>query len=441
MILKRYLPRSLFGRALLILAAPVVLIQALAAVAIVERHYDAVTRQMAGVVASEINFAIAQVEGAPDGQSARDELLQMTRLMGVRFELEEGRVVPRETLRAFYDVTGGAAEQALKEDVRRPMTLDLVSFRSQVEARVQTDKGVLAVRIARNRLSASNPHQIFVWMAGASLLFVTVATIFLRNQVRPIRELAAAAEAFGKGRPVKFHPAGADEVRRAGAAFLDMRRRIERQIESRTLMLSGVSHDMRTPLTRMKLALAMMEDAPEAEELRQDVVDMERMLDAFLAFARDEAGEEAVPTDAAALAEQLAAAARRRGGDVELRLKLDPPDDRAATFRAGAVERAVQNLLDNACAYGGRVTLTLRTGPAFVEFEVEDDGPGIAPQDRETAVKPFTRLDSARNQDLGGGVGLGLSIAADVARTHGGALILGDSARLGGLSARLRLPR
>jgi two-component system osmolarity sensor histidine kinase EnvZ len=278
-------------------------------------------------------------------------------------------------------------------------------------------------------------------MAGASLLFVTIAVIFLRNQVRPIRELAAAAEAFGKGRPVKFHPAGADEVRRAGAAFLDMRRRIERQIESRTLMLSGVSHDMRTPLTRMKLALAMMEDAPEADELRQDVADMERMLDAFLAFARDEAGEEAVPADAAALAEQLVAAARRRGGVVELRLALDPPDDRIVTFRPGAVERAVQNLLDNACAYGERVALTLRAGPAFVEFEVEDDGPGIAPQDRETAVKPFTRLDSARNQDRGGGVGLGLSIAADVARTHGGALILGDSARLGGLSARLRLPR
>jgi two-component system osmolarity sensor histidine kinase EnvZ len=441
MILKRYLPQTLFGRALLILAAPMVLMQAFAAFAIVSRHYDDVTRQMAAAAASEINYAIGAVEAVPDGPRARAAIAEMSRLMGMSFSLEEGRVVPRETLRAFYDVTGGAAEEALKEDVRRPMTLDLVTYDKQVEAQVQTDKGVLAVRIDRRRLTASNPHQIFVWMSGSSLVFVAIATIFLRNQVRPIRQLAAASEAFGKGRSMPFHPSGAEEVRRAGAAFLSMRSRLERQIESRTLMLSGVSHDLRTPLTRMKLALAMMDDTPDVRELGRDVGEMERMLDAFLAFARDEAGEEPTAIDPALLAEDVAAAARRRGAAVSVECDVSTPDHPLATLRPGAVGRALQNLLDNARTYGGRSVLRMRLSPRFVEFEVEDDGPGIAPQDRDTAMKPFTRLDSARNQDRGGGVGLGLSIAADVARTHGGALTLGVGSTLGGLSARLRLPR
>jgi two-component system osmolarity sensor histidine kinase EnvZ len=441
MILKRYMPRTLFGRGLLILAAPVVLVQALAAIAIVERHYAAVARQMAAAAAGEINYAITVVEEAPDAGAAQAALDGLGRFTGMRFDVEPGSVVPRETLRAFYDVAGGAAEQALKEDVRRPMTLDLTRKDRRVEAQVQTDMGVLTVRIDRRRLTASNPHQIFVWMAGASALFVTIATIFLRNQVRPIRELAAAAEAFGKGRPLPFRPAGAEEVRRAGAAFADMRDRIERQIESRTLMLSGVSHDMRTPLTRMKLALAMMDHGPDVAEMRRDVAEMERMLDAFLAFARDESGEEARSVDPAALAETLAADARRRGATVDLSLQVAPDAPAEATFRRDAVSRAVQNLLDNAAAHAGRVALRVRLTQDFVDFEVEDDGPGIAPEDRETALKPFTRLDPARNQDRGGGVGLGLSIAADVARSHGGALTLEDGETLGGLLARLRLPR
>jgi len=220
-----------------------------------------------------------------------------------------------------------------------------------------------------------------------------------------------------------------------------MRARIERQIESRTQMLSGVSHDLRSPLTRMKLALAMMEDAPEAAELRRDVAEMETMLEGFLAFARGEAGEEAAPTDPAALAEDVAASARRQGARVTVSVVIETPEAPLAPLRAGAVRRALQNLLDNAATYGDETRLTVRLGARMVEFAVEDDGPGIPPGEREAALRPFARLDTARNQDRGGGVGLGLSIAAEVARSHGGALTLGESAALGGLSARMRLPR
>jgi two-component system osmolarity sensor histidine kinase EnvZ len=220
-----------------------------------------------------------------------------------------------------------------------------------------------------------------------------------------------------------------------------MRGRIERQIESRTRMLSGVSHDLRTPLTRMKLALAMIEDAPEAEELRADVAEMERMIEAFLAFARGEAAEEARPVDPVALAEDVAAAARRAGGVVAVEAQVETPEAPMATLRPEAMRRALQNLVDNAMAHGRQVAIRVRLEPRRVVFSVEDDGPGIPAADRETALRPFTRLDAARNQDSGGGVGLGLAIAADIARAHGGALTLHDSEALGGLAARLRAPR
>ncbi len=440
-MVKRYLPKGMFGRALLILLAPLVIVQGTVAAIIAQRHYAGVSNQMAAIVAAELNYAVALVEEAGDAAEARAEIERMAGPLRVALRVDEGRVVPREALRRFYDVTGGAVEETLKAEIRRPIALDLVSYDRAIEVLVQTDKGILRALVDRRRLTPANPHQLFVWMGLTSAAVLGVAVIFLRNQVRPIRQLAAAADAFGKGRALRFQPSGAEEVRRAGSAFLEMRARIERQIESRTRMLSGVSHDLRTPLTRMKLALAMLEEAPEAEELRSDVAEMERMIEAFLAFARGEAAEEALPIDPVALAEEVAAAARRAGGAVAVEAQVDTPEAPTATLRPEAMRRALQNLVDNAIAHGSRAAIRVRLERRRVVFTVEDDGPGIAPQDRETALRPFTRLDLARNQNAGGGVGLGLSIAADIARAHGGALTLHDSEALGGLAARLRAPR
>ncbi|PKP62882.1 MAG: two-component sensor histidine kinase, partial [Alphaproteobacteria bacterium HGW-Alphaproteobacteria-8] len=270
MIFKKYLPKNLFGRTLLILAAPVVLVQAIVTVGVIQRHYSGVTQQMTTAVANEINYVVGVVEDSADAGAATAELARLSQPLDIQLTLEPNRTVGPEVLRAFYDVTGGAVEETLKAHVRRPLALDLISDSRAIVAQVQTDKGVLRARVERRRLTTANPHQIFVWMAASTVLLVSIAALFLRNQIRPIRQLAAAADGFGKGRAVVFHPSGAEEVRRAGAAFLAMRARIERQIESRTQMLSGVSHDLRSPLTRMKLALAMMEDAPETAELQRD---------------------------------------------------------------------------------------------------------------------------------------------------------------------------
>jgi two-component system osmolarity sensor histidine kinase EnvZ len=290
----------------------------------------------------------------------------------------------------------------------------------------------------RSRVSASNPHQLLVLMVFTGLLMTLIAFLFLRNQLRPIRRLARAAEAFGKGRVVAYKPSGATEVRSAGNAFLDMRARIERQIEQRTLLLSGVSHDLRTPLTRLKLGLAML-DEEDAAPMMRDVDDMQRLLDGFLAFVRGDATEEvAEKCDPLPFVRSVVEDARRTGQAVTLHAVEGAG---VVLMRQGAVRRALENLIGNATRYGTRAEVSLAILERAVRITVEDDGPGIPRDRREEAMRPFTRLDDARNQNRGTGTGLGLAIAADIARSHGGTLRLGDSARLGGLKAELVLAR
>ncbi|WP_118137912.1 ATP-binding protein [Oceanicella sp. SM1341] len=438
--LKRYLPRSLFSRTLLIFAVPIITVQLVVTVLFIQRHYAGVTEQMTQAVAVELIYAAETVEAAPDAREAQQRLDALAIPLGLFLTLTDGSIRPRESV-AFYDVSGNSLVDTLADRIQRPMAIDLTTDDKVVFVRIETQKGILEAEVPRRRMVASNPHLLLVWMLVTSAVLSAIAVLFLRNQVKPIRQLAHASEEFGKGRTVRFRPAGAEEIRRAGAAFLSMRARIERQIDQRTRMLSGVSHDLRTPLTRMKLALAVAEPCQEVDELGRDVDEMERMLEGFLAFARGEGAEEAEETDPIAIAELIGADARRTGRTVAVASTTDTPQNTLVLLRPVAVKRSVQNLVDNALTYGREVALSVRLLPKFVEFIVEDDGPGIDEAAREEAMRPFVRLDRARNQDAGGGVGLGLSIAMDVARSHGGTLELGASERLGGLRAVLRLPR
>ena len=287
-------------------------------------------------------------------------------------------------------------------------------------------------------MSAANPHQLLVNMVVFATLMTMIAYVYLRNQLRPITRLARAAEAFGKGRRVDYRPAGAVEVKAAGQAFVEMRDRIARQIEQRTLLLSGVSHDLRTPLTRMRLCLSMLEPGEDVDALLSDVEDMERMIDAFLDFARGQSSEEPVVIDLKDMLEGCLDDERRAGHAVEL---AAPLPEVSLSLRPVAVQRAIAYLLSTAARYGRRVRLSCEAMERAVRIRVEDDGPGIRPEDRAAAMRPFMRLDAARNQNKGGSVGLGLAIAADTARRHGGTLRLGESPDLGGLSADLVLSR
>ncbi|MEM9146869.1 MAG: ATP-binding protein [Pseudomonadota bacterium] len=439
--LKRTLPKSLFWRAFLILVIPILVLQGVVASVFIRRHYDAVTEQMAGSVAQELAFAVRLVEAAEDQSQAATQLRRLARPLGLGLALDPNGVVAPGVERVFYDRTGRVVAEIIQRRIANPLSMDFRRLRKRVDIRILTDQGVLRAQVPRGRVNASNPHLVLVWMTVTAAGLTIVAAIFLRNQMRPIRELALAAAAFGRGRTVPFRPRGAEEVRWAGHAFLDMRKRIERQIGQRTTLLSGVSHDLRTPLTRMKLALAVAEPSPEVEEIGRDVAEMERMIEAFLEFARGEGAEEPLPVDVVALGREVVADAARGGAPVDLHPVIETPEDPAVPLRRAAIKRCLTNLVDNAVRYGARVELGIRLTPRVAEFTVEDDGPGIPSDRRDEALKPFSRLDESRNQDEGSGVGLGLSIALDVARSHGGALSLDDSPTLGGLRATVLLPR
>lgn len=428
--LKSILPRSLYGRALLILVVPIVTIQLVVSIAFIQRHFERVTQQMTGGVATELQLVFERLEA--DDRAGADMLAQ-----GLGFAVTQVAKPISGVRTEFWDLSGRVVARTLQEEVPGFVGADLMVEDNRVLADFRRADGLWRANFDRRRMSATNPHQLLVLMIGTSVLMTLIAYLFLRNQMAPIRRLAEAAEAFGKGQHIAYRPRGAVEVRAAGAAFLDMRARIERYVESRTRMLSGVSHDLRTPLTRLKLGLSMLPEDEETQALLGDVADMERLVDEFLAYARGDATEDSEESDLTALVRHVVDNAERAGQRVELVADGAVP----LRMRQAAVTRALENLLGNARRYGQRTRVTLLPGERSVRIVVEDDGPGIPMDRRDEAVQPFARLDSARNPNQGGGVGLGLSIAADVARSHGGALRLGESEDLGGLRAELALAR
>ena len=434
--LKRLMPRGLYGRAALILILPIVTIQLVVSIAFLQRHFEGVTRQMTTNVAREVRLVLDRIAAAPDAAAAASQLAAIAQPLDLAVGF--GGAGAAADSRVVYDLSGVTVIATLRDQLPGVRSVDLSDLR-EVRLALDSVQGPVEIRFERRRVSASNPHQLLVLMLVTGVLMTLIAVIFLRNQLRPIRRLAHAAEAFGRGRVVPYRPSGALEVRSAGNAFLDMRNRIERHIEQRTLLLSGVSHDLRTPLTRLRLGLSMIEGDAEVPALLRDVDEMQYMLDAFLDFARGDAeSEAAAPTDPVTFLRDIAADHRRMGHDVAV---VAVEGEGEAMLGRTAVRRAIDNLIGNALQYGSRAELAVTILDRSVRFAVEDDGPGIPRDRRDEALRPFTRLDDARSQNRGGGVGLGLSITADIARAHGGSLRLGDSERLGGLKAELVLAR
>jgi two-component system osmolarity sensor histidine kinase EnvZ len=355
--------------------------------------------------------------------------------LSLSVELLPNAELPPPGPKPFFSPLDGALSREISTLVQRPYWIDTVGNSNVIEIRVKLEKNVFRVFAPRNYAYASNSHIFIAWMFGTSLVLIFISILFLRNQIKPILQLAEAAEAFGKGREVpNFRPRGASEVRRAAAAFLEMKRRIERQIEQRTTMLAGVSHDMRTVLTRFKLELALLGDGPEADAMRRDVDELQNMLEAYLSFARGESGEGPGMVDISDLLNDLAEHIERQGRRATATFS-GPPIVQA---RKEALRRCVANLVANAIHYGKNITLSGKREPRWLEISVEDDGPGIPAERREDVFRPFLRLDASRNQDRGNS-GLGLSIARDIAIAHGGDIFLSES-EMGGLRATLRIP-
>jgi two-component system osmolarity sensor histidine kinase EnvZ len=434
---KRMLPRSLFGRSLIIIILPLVLAQLLATWIFYDRHWDTVERRLATGVAADIAFTLDALRYADEPREFDTILIRATDTTELYYMFRPDERLPRGVREAGTSRIEEQLAAAIEERVGRPYQIDADFDPRDVLISIELADGVMQVAAPRKRLFTPTTYIFVLWMAGSSLVLLAVASLFMRNQVRALRRLAAAAESFGKGRDVaSFKLEGATEVRQAAAAFLKMRDRIRRQITQRTEMLAGVSHDLRTPLTRMRLALELVSgEGPEVEELKADVIAMERMVQGYLDFARGEGPEQPRDADLGLLIEEAAAAARRDGTEISLAL----PEEYVLPLRPDAMRRCIANLLSNARRYGSHIWVTALPVGDGVDIFVDDDGPGIPVAQRENVFRPFFRLDPARNPTTGG-IGLGLTIARDVARGHGGELTLEESPQHG-LRVRLHLPR
>jgi two-component system osmolarity sensor histidine kinase EnvZ len=431
----RVMPKGLYARALLIIIAPMVILQSVVAFVFMERHWALVTQRLSAGVVQDIAALIDVYRGYPqDAEQQQIRRIAQQRL-GLVVDFLPVTELPPPAPKPFFSLLDQALSEELRKQIGRPFWIDTVGRSTLVEIRIRLDDAVMRVFARRSAAYASNSEIFLLWMVGTSLVLLTVAILFLRNQIRPILRLADAAESFGKGRDdPSFRPRGAREVRRAAHAFLEMKARIERAMEQRTAMLAGVSHDLRTVLTRFKLELAMFGDRPELDPLKKDVDEMARMLEAYLAFARGDSGEQAAPTDMAAFLEELRADAERQGHAATVVFHGHP----IVTVRPAAFKRCLANLVSNAARFAESIAITGHRDHRWLTVTIDDDGPGIPSAKREEVFKPFLRLDDARNQDRGG-AGLGLAIARDIARSHGGDITLGDSP-LGGLRASVRIP-
>jgi two-component system osmolarity sensor histidine kinase EnvZ len=430
------MPKGLYARSLIIVIAPIVILQSVVAYVFMERHWQLVTHRLSAAVTQDIAALIDVQRTYPqDRDYATLRRLARERL-SLLLEILPPEPLPLPGPRPFFDVLDAALSRELALQVGRPFWVDTVGNSALIEIRIQLEDGKIMKVFARRGMAyASNSHIFLVWMVIASLVLISIAILFLRNQIRPIQALASAAEDFGKGRDVAgFRPRGASEVRQAALAFIEMRRRIERQIDQRTTMLAGVSHDLRTILTRFKLELALLPEGPETEALRRDVDEMGRMVEGYLSFARGDAGEAPAMTDIEASLRDIGNDAERTGA----RTSVSFHGMATVKVRPDAFRRCISNLVVNAARHGDSIAIAGHRDHRWLTVTVDDDGPGIPSDRREDVFKPFMRLDDARNVDDGGS-GLGLAIARDIARSHGGEITLGDSP-LGGLRATVRVP-
>jgi two-component system osmolarity sensor histidine kinase EnvZ len=430
------MPKGLYARALIIIIAPMVLLQSVLTFVFLERHWQTVTRRLSTVTVQNIAMLIDIYKNFPQDPDATTLTSLAETDLGLRVGFVRGEELPIANSKPFFDLLDTTLSDELKRQIGRPFWIDTVGKSNFVDIRIKLDDGVMHVLARRNQTYASNSQIFLLWMVGTSLVLLTVAILFLRNQIKPILRLSEAAESFGKGRPPPqdFRPRGAREVRQAANAFIEMRDRIERHVEQRTVMLAGVSHDLRTVLTRFRLQLALFEDSPELEALRSDIDEMQAMLEDYMAFAKGGSGEEIMRADIGEILNEVKSQAHG-AKDIAIVIEHAPL---VVPLRRHAFKRAVANLVNNAARFAERVEVTAERHEGTLTVAVEDDGPGIPETEREQVFRPFYRLDHARNQDSGS-TGLGLAIARDIARIHGGDIELSQSV-LGGLKAVLKVP-
>lgn len=435
MLLRTFAPQGLYARSLIIVIAPILVLQIVLSYIIMDRHWQSVSRRLSAQLAQSVGFLVLLREDEPRRFDDETLIREASERFNILLRVLPAGPLPAPAQEPFFFRLDTTLETELKQRLGYPFWVDAETDDGRLEIRVQFPQDTLQIIARRSQASLVNVHVLVVWMAATSLLLALVSILFLRNQIKPVLALAEAAEAFGKGQDSPgFKIRGAREVRVAARAFLEMRRRIERQLEQRTIMLAGVSHDLRTMLTRMRLSLALMPKSQELDELTRDVDQMGRMLEGYLSFAKGDADEAAVTFLLEPFLEDLQRDLSREFTKFDLFVEAVG----VVTLKRDSLRRLLVNLLSNAARYGRHVALNASYEGRWLLLHVDDDGPGIPDEQREDAFRPFVRLDEARNLD-DEGTGLGLAIARDIARSHGGDIVLSTSP-MGGLRASVRLP-
>jgi two-component system osmolarity sensor histidine kinase EnvZ len=431
--LKDFLPQSLYGRAMLIIILPIAIMQVAVVNVFFDRHWEVVTARLSEGVAGDVQAVVDFYEQSGGDLVATRSGIADT--LGFGIGVEPNVPLPKTVRSSFFSVRDRTLRRALSDKLDHDFWFDTTRYPAYVEIRVQTGRDVLYFNVATDRVRATTGHIFLFWIVSATTILTAVSLVYIRNQAKPIERLAHAADLFGRGQDAPdFRPSGAREVRQAAHAFIRMRERIERHFTQRTQLLAGVSHDLRTPLTRLRLQLALLPRSPEIEAMRSDVADMQAILDEYLDFSKGMGGEEPAPADLGELARAAAESAAQEGVEIEVAVA----DDLVLPVRAVALKRCITNLVANAAGFASRIEVAARRNDGSVVIDVDDDGPGIPLEQREEAFRPFSRFGEGRNGNAHG-VGLGLAIARDVARGHGGDIELSES-HLGGLRARVRLP-
>jgi two-component system osmolarity sensor histidine kinase EnvZ len=434
--MREWLPRGLYWRTLLIIAAPAAILQLIITLVFLNDHWEATSKRMSEGVGADVGLVIQLYEADPTPANFERVRRMAWQPLRLQIALDATGAVAAPRCRSYGSAIDRYMRRALRNELQREVYYDSTCPGTQVVIRIPVPEGVLEVRAFRDRVQARSGPLFVLWIAGATAFLVIISILFIRNQVRPIEMLAEAMERFGRGEETSFFkPRGAREVRQATLAFFDMRRRIQRHIDQRAQLLAGVSHDLRTPLTRLKLQLALMAPSSDIDDAKRDLADMEATLEEYLVFAKGLWTDAMEHVDLGVIAEEAIIAVARSGVTID----YSEDGDLSARARPQAVRRALANLIDNAVAHGETVRVSARGHADWLAVAVEDDGPGIPPDLHEDAFRPFSRLDATRTKNSKG-VGLGLAIARDVARAHGGDVIL-ETSELGGLKATLRLPR
>ena len=414
----------------MIIILPIILMQIAVAYIFFNAHWVRVTATLSDSIAAEIAFAVELYEQAPSSERVTrlDELMRPNMELSIDFvSLDQ---LPETERKSFFSTLDRTLRKAMNKSISDPYWFDTTRYPNHIDIRVKVENGVLRFITTRDRVFAPTGFMFIFWLTATTALLTGISIIFAKNQARPIIELAKAADAFGRGQNIgNFKPTGATEVRLAGQSFLKMRQRLQRHIDQRKAFLAGVSHDLRTPLTRLKLHFAINDDADDLAE--SDLIEMEKMLEGYLDFARGTVSEDREPHRIDLI---ISDALRKYSQDIEFTHDSSPIIDLQVT----SFTRAINNLVSNGLKYGDQVRVNLTQNDASIIIDIEDDGPGIAEEDRKLAFQPFQRLDGARNQNIEG-VGLGLAITRDIIQSYGGHLTLEDS-DMGGLKARIRLP-